>query len=45
VLSRHAFKPMLAAVEAQALLQDAIDAARRDREANALMEHRVFRSG
>ena len=44
VLSRFAFKPMLAAVEArERSLQDAIDSARRDREESAslLAEHRA----
>lgn len=44
VLSRFAFKPMLAAVEArERSLQDAIDAAKRDREESArvLAEHRA----
>ena len=44
ILSRFAFKPMLAAVEArERSLQDAIDAAKRDREeaARILAEHRA----
>jgi len=44
VLSRFAFKPMLAAVEArERSLQDAIDAAKRDREeaTRVLAEHRA----
>ena len=44
VLSRYAFKPMLAAVEArERSLQDAIDAAKRDREEaeRVLAEHRA----
>lgn len=44
VLQRFAFKPMLAAVEArEKALQDAIDAARRDREESerVLAEHRA----
>ena len=44
VLSRFAFKPMLAAVEArERALQEAIDAARRDREEaeKVLAEHRA----
>jgi len=44
VLSRFAFKPMLAAVEArERSLQDAIDAAKRDRDeaAKLLAEHRA----
>ena len=44
ILSRFAFKPMLAAVEArEKSLQDAIDAARRDREEaeRVLAEHRA----
>lgn len=44
VLSRFAFKPMLAAVEArEKSLQDAIDAAKRDREESerVLAEHRA----
>jgi F-type H+-transporting ATPase subunit b len=44
VLSRFAFKPMLAAVEArEKALQDAIDAAKRDREESerVLAEHRA----
>jgi F-type H+-transporting ATPase subunit b len=44
VLSRYAFKPMLAAVEArEKSLQDALDSAKRDREeaARVLAEHRA----
>jgi F-type H+-transporting ATPase subunit b len=44
VLSRYAFKPMLAAVEArEQLLQDSLDRAKRDREEAAalLAEHRA----